>query len=30
VIRIAFGETEYDALAEPEPPVRADVRRAPP
>ncbi len=30
VIRIAFGETEHDAVAEPEPPVRADVRRAPP
>jgi ABC-2 type transport system ATP-binding protein len=30
VIRIAFGETEHDALAEPGPPVRVDVRRAPP
>lgn len=30
VIRIAFGETAQDALADEEPPVRADVRRAPP
>jgi ABC-2 type transport system ATP-binding protein len=30
VIRIAFGEGAQDADAEPETPIRADVRRAPP